>query len=82
MVKLLTPQSVNTKEGLMPIMHKHTLLVKKSSAGNFNENDTVTCYIAKYDHGRYCVFTASFIRIDHYHVFDSEQELHDTFDEL
>lgn len=64
----------------MPVMYKHSLLVKKS-APSFKEGDTVLCFIAKYDNDRYCVFTASFIRIDHYHVFESEQELHEHFEE-
>lgn len=71
----------NGKQPPMPVMHKHQLTVKKSAPGNFNEGDQVSCYIAKYDNNRFCVFTASFIRIDHYHVFESEQELHDHFDE-
>jgi hypothetical protein len=81
MVTFQSKQFVNTKEGPSPIMHKHSLLVKKDAPGGFNSGDTVLCFICQYDGGRYCVFTASFIRIDHYHVFDSEQELHDTFDE-
>lgn len=71
----------NGKQPPMPVMHKHVLMVLKSAPGNFNEGETVTCYIAKYDNNRYCVFTASFIRIDHYHVFDSENELHEHFEE-
>lgn len=70
----------NGKQAPMPVMHKHKLKVLKS-APTFNEGDTVLCFIAKYDHGRYCVFTASFIRIDQYHVFDSEDQLHEHFEE-
>lgn len=80
MVKLLTPQTINTKEGLTPVMHKHSLLVLKTIK-EFEEGQTVLCYIARYDNNRYCVFTASFIRIDHYHVFESEKELHEHFEE-
>lgn len=64
----------------MPVMWRHVLVVTKD-APSFKKGETVTCFIAKYDHGRYCVFTASFIRIDHYHVFESEQEMHDHFEE-
>lgn len=68
------------KRAPMPVMHKHRLTCIKD-APNFPTGTTGDFYIAKYDNGRYCVFTASFIRIDNYHVFASEQELHDTFEE-
>lgn len=73
--------AANGKNPPTPVMHKHSLKVLKS-APTFNEGDTVLCFIAKYDNGRYCVFTASFVRIDHYHVFDSENQLHEHFEEL
>lgn len=81
MVKINTQTTTTTNDELpMPVMWKHTLLVVKD-APSFNKGETVTCYIAKYDGGRYCVFTASFIEIDQYHVFQSEQDLHDHFEE-
>lgn len=81
MVQLQKMEVITTKEGPVPVMHKHQLTVKKSAPGNFNEGDAISCYITKYDNNRFCVSTASFIRIDHYHVFESEQELHEHFDE-
>lgn len=80
MVKLLSTQTIQTKEGVTPVMHRHNLLVKKS-APTFEEGQTITCWIAKYDHGRYAVFTASFIEVPNYHVFDSEDQLHEHFEE-
>jgi hypothetical protein len=73
--------TVSEEKQPMPVMYKHSLTVKKSAPGGFNEGDTILCFIARYDNNRYCVFTASFIRIDHYHVFDSEEQLHEHFEE-
>lgn len=83
MVKLNTQlmMPANGKQAPMPVMHKHELLVLKSSP-SFEEGQKVVCFIAKYDNGRYCVFTASFIRIDHYHVFNSLDDLNEHFEEL
>lgn len=81
MVKLKSLEVISTKEGPTPVMHRHQLLVIKSAPGGFREGETVICFIAKYDNDRYCVFTASFIKIDQYHVFESEAELHEHFEE-
>lgn len=81
MVHLKTKEIITTKEGPVPVMHPHLLKVKKSTP-TFEVGKEIKCFIAEYDKKRYCVFTASFIRVDNYHVFESEQELHDHFDEL
>lgn len=81
MVKLQQKQQMTTKEGPVPMMHQHFLKVKKE-APTFKVGDEIKCFIAEYENNRYCVFTASFIRVPNYHVFNSEQELHDHFDEL
>lgn len=81
MVKLQTPETINTKEGPVPIMHKHRMTCLKD-APSFTSGETGDYYIARYDGLRYCVFTASFIRIDSYHVFESEKDLHEHFEEV
>jgi hypothetical protein len=82
MVNIRATETINTKEGPTPVMHRHSLRVLKDAPGGFKRDANIICLIAKYDNGRYCVFTASFIKIDHYHVFDSLEELHETFEEL
>lgn len=81
MVQLKTPETISTKEGPTPVMHRHNLKCIKSAPG-FPEGTTGYFFIARYDNDRYCVFTASFISINNYHVFDSEQDLHDHFEEI
>jgi hypothetical protein len=81
MVTLLSKQTINTKEGPTPIMHKHKLKCLKD-APSFESGKEGEYWIAEYDNGRFCVFTASFILVDQYHVFNSEQELHEHFEEL
>lgn len=71
---------VNNNGLKMPMMHRHTLKVLKP-APSFNEGDTIVCFIAAYDNGRYAVFTASFVRVDNYHVFESLDELNEHFEE-
>lgn len=81
MVKLKSKEVMTTKEGPLPVMHPHLLRVTKQ-APTFPIGKEIKCFIAEYDNKRYAVFTASFMRVDNYHVFDSEQELHDHFEEL
>lgn len=71
---------IGADKNFVPTMHKHHLTCLKE-APSFPEGQTGDYFIAKYDHGRICVFTASFIRVDQYHVFASEQELHEHFEE-
>lgn len=80
MVKLLATQTTINNGEIVPVMFRHTLLVTKD-APSFKKGETIQCFIAKYDNGRYCVWTASFIDIPNYHVFESEKELHEHFDE-
>ena len=81
MVKINNPQ-MTTQNGIpWPVMHQDNLRVVKD-APTFKEGDTITCFIARYDRGRYAVFTASFISVPNYHVFNSEQELHEHFEEV
>lgn len=81
MVTLRSKEIITTKEGPVPIMHPHLLRVKKA-APSFEVGKEIKCFVAEYDNKRFAVFTASFVRVDNYHVFGSEQELHDHFDEL
>lgn len=81
MVQLKSKQAITTKEGPVPIMHPHLLRVTKA-APTFEVGKEIKCYITEYDNKRYAVFTASFIRVDNYHVFESEKELHEHFEEL
>lgn len=81
MITMGSKEIITTKEGPVPIMHPHLLRVKKE-APSFEVGKEIKCFIAEYDNRRFAVFTASFVRVDNYHVFDSEQELHDHFDEL
>jgi hypothetical protein len=80
--------NINRKDGyigadknFVPTMHKHQLKCLRT-APSFNAGESGIYYIAQYDNGRFCVFTASFIKIDQYHVFNSEQELHEHFEEI
>lgn len=62
-------------------MRPHKLKVKKS-APNFDEGETVTCFIAKYLDNRYAVWDSTWMQTTKYHVFDSVESLHEHFDEL
>lgn len=70
-----------TKGDIVPIMYVHNLTVKKNVA-DFVEGSTLQCFVAKYDGGRFAVWESTYTRRSIYHVFDSERELHDHFDEL
>lgn len=81
MVKLKSKEVITTKEGPLPVMHPRLLRVLKP-APTFEVGKEIKCFISEYANKRYAVFTASFVRVDNYHVFDSEQELHEHFEEL
>jgi hypothetical protein len=80
MVKLKSMQVVNQNGRPVPVMHVHPLECLKP-APTFNVGETVLCYIAKYDNNRYAVFSSSGYKETKYHVFESEQELHEHFQE-
>jgi len=84
MVKLNSIQAVasiiNGQKVVNPVMHYHKLSCKKS-APTFNEGESYGCYITSYAGGRFAVFTHSGVSKTSYHVFESEQELHNHFDE-
>lgn len=80
MVKLHAPETIVTNGKIMPVMRKHSLRVIKE-APSFPEGETIDCYIALYSGGRYCVWDSSWGLITNYHVFDSEDQLHEHFDE-
>lgn len=81
MVKINAIQMVTTNGWSQPLMHRHVLTVKKS-APTFNLGESVNCYIAKYDNDRFAVFSSSGVQNTKYHVFESEAELHEHFDEI
>lgn len=72
---------VNGQKLVRPVTHTHKLNCKKS-APTFEEGKSYSCYITKNDGGRFAVFTSSGLGQSSYHVFDSAEELHDTFDEV
>lgn len=78
MVKLQVP-TLNAER--LPMMFRHSLKVIKPCP-NFEMDETVSCFIAKYDGGRYAVWDSTWKQTNKYHVFNSEQELHDTFEEF
>lgn len=80
MVKIHPKEQITTKEGPVPVMRTHLLKVLKN-APSFTEGETIKCYIAEYTNSRFCVWTASFIHIPNYHVFDSLNQLHEHFEE-
>lgn len=80
MVKINAITTVSHNGALVPFMHRHDLTVKKS-APTFDEGESVSCYIVRYDNERYAVFTASGVNNTKYHVFESLDELHEHFDE-
>lgn len=81
MVTLHTPEIKIQNGRPWPMMRKHNLTVKKA-APNFDEGEKVECFIAKYLDGKYAVWASTWKPTNKYHVFNSEQELHDHFDEL
>lgn len=81
MVTLRSKEVITTKEGPVPVMHPHLLKVLKP-APTFPQGKEIKCFIAEYDNKRYAVFTASFVRVDNYHVFESLDELNEHFEEL
>lgn len=80
MVKLNQSLLTVSNGSVCPIMYQHVLKVKKD-APTFKEGTNVTCFIAKYDNGRFCVWEPAWTYVGAYHVFESEQDLNDTFDE-
>ena len=82
MVTIHNPElKISSNGQVQPVMREHRLSVKKN-APSFKKGTTVTCYIAKYDNGRFCVWDSSWTSQTNYHVFDSLTELNNTFDEL
>lgn len=73
-------QKLLSGEGI-PVAHTHNLKCTKA-APTFKAGETVRCYITEMSTGRYAVFSTSGVCSTQYHVFDSEQELHDHFEEL
>jgi hypothetical protein len=80
MVTLNTPNGTVSNGEFLPIMFVHPLVCTKDVAG-FESGVRYDCYITRCDHGRFAVFTSSGLRPTLYHVFDSERELHDHFQE-
>lgn len=81
MVKLHAPQLTITNGVQMPVMNRHNLRVVKS-APNFKEAETVECFICRYANGRFAVWDSTWMNTNKYHVFQSEAELHEHFEEL
>lgn len=81
MVRLNTPAYTTSNGEFTPIMFVHSLVAAKDAAG-FQKGNKYDCYITKYDNDRFAAFTFSGATKTIYHVFESEQELHDSFDEL
>lgn len=81
MVRLNSPTGSIANGEFMPVMFGHTLVSTKDAAG-FKSGNQYSCYITKYDGGRFAVFTSHGATHTIYHVFESEQEMHDSFDEL
>lgn len=80
MIKINQKQLVSDGKYVKPLMHIHNLTVKKE-AQTFTEGEIVKCYVTQYSDGRFAVFSSSGATKTKYHVFESEQELNDTFDE-
>lgn len=81
MVTLNTIQCNRQNGHIVPVMHVHKLRCIKS-APTFDEGEMTECYITKNDNGRYAVFTTSGVKKTKYHVFQSENDLHEHFEEL
>ena len=63
-----------------PPLWRHVLRANKETK-TFKQDETHVCFVAKYDGGRFSVFSAGF-NGGKYEVIESEQELHDSFTEM
>lgn len=69
------------KDGVMPVMNVHLITCLKDFA-TFKKDSNYQVFIAKFDNNRFAVMSADFFNYtEHYKVFDSEDELHETFHE-
>lgn len=80
MVKINQKEGLSGKDGFLPTMWVHTLLVKRDALP-FTEGETVNCYVAEYDNKMFAVWDSSYLHHNKYKVF-SESDLHDTFSEI
>jgi hypothetical protein len=81
MIRLNTPTGTTNNGEFTPIMYNHSLLATKDH-GNFKKGSRYDCYVTRNDNNRFAVFTSHGATHTIYHMFESEQDLHDTFDEL
>jgi hypothetical protein len=81
MVRLNTPTGSFSNGEFTPVMYVHSLVSTKD-AKDFKQGNQYNCYITKNDNGRFAVFTSHGAAQTLYHVFESEQDLHNSFDEL
>lgn len=79
MVQLKSPVATITNGQLVPAMYRHSLKCIKSSK-QFNEGETTSCYIAKYDNDRFAVWDTGWNNHNKYEVFP-EDKLHEHFEE-
>lgn len=79
MVQIKNSETYVSNGQVVPIMHQHVLKCLKSSK-QFNEGETVSCFISKYQNDRFAVWDASWLHHNKYEVF-SKDELHETFEE-
>jgi hypothetical protein len=80
MVKINTKEMTSTNGIISPKLHPHQLTVIKE-APTFKIGESLICYIAEYDNNRFAVFSASGVQNTKYHVFESEDALHEYFEE-
>lgn len=82
MIKIHKPEAIVSNGAATPVMPQHHLTPKKDAHG-FIKDQTVACYISMYTGGRYAVWACDWTnRIVPYHVFSSESDLNDHFDEI
>lgn len=72
-------ETIVGKDGVTPVMHRHILKCNQTT-GTFTDGETVTCFVAKFQDGRFAVWDVDFHHHNKYEVF-KEEDLHACFEE-